>query len=61
MRSEVFFISSHGTYTIFLSGEAENTTFAVGRQERKWYFWPAKQKKVMLKFVVYTDISIHLL
>ena len=29
-----FFIFSRGACTIFLSGEAENTTFAIGRREQ---------------------------
>ena len=32
-------------YTIFLSSETENTTFAIGRRERKWYFRSTRQKK----------------
>ena len=44
MRSEAFFISSRGVYTIFLSSEDENTTFAIGCREQKWHFRPAKQK-----------------
>ena len=48
MRSEAFFIFSHGAYTIFLPGEAENTTFAIGRWEQKWHFRPARQKKKIL-------------
>ena len=44
MRSEAFFICSRGAYTICLSGEAENTTFAIGRREQKWHFRPARQK-----------------
>ena len=35
MRSEAFFIFSHGAYTIFLPDEAKNATFAIGRQEQK--------------------------
>ena len=34
MRSGAFFIFSHGAYTIFLSGEAKNATFAIGRWEQ---------------------------
>ena len=33
MRSEAFFICSHGAYTIFLPSETENTTFAIGHRE----------------------------
>ena len=46
MRSAAFFICSHGQYTSFLSSEAENTTFAIGRRERKWYFRPTRQKEL---------------
>ena len=28
----------------FLPGEAENTSFAIGRREQKWHFRPARQK-----------------
>ena len=35
---------SHGAYTIFLPSGAENTSFEIGRRERKWYFRPARQK-----------------
>ena len=31
----------------FFSNEAENTTFAIGRRERKWYFRPTRQKKTI--------------
>ena len=48
MRSETFFIFSHGAYTIFLPGEAENATFSIGRREQKWHFRPARQKKTFL-------------
>ena len=48
MWSEAFFICSRGAYTIFLPGEAENTTFAIGRREQKWHFRPARQKKIFL-------------
>ena len=48
MRSEAFFIFSHGAYTIFLPGEAENATFAIGRREQKWHFRPARQKCYIL-------------
>ena len=44
MWSEAFFICSRGAYTIVLPGEAENTTFAIGRREQKWHFRPARQK-----------------
>ena len=44
MRSEVFFIFSHGAYTIFLPGEAENTTFSIERRQQKWHFRPARQR-----------------
>ena len=46
MRSEAFFICSHGAYTIFLPGEAENTTFPIGCREQKWHFRPARQKNL---------------
>ena len=35
-----FFIFSRGAYTIFLPGEAENTTFAIGRREKSGTFGP---------------------
>ena len=37
------------TYTVFLHGEAENTTFAIACRERKWYFHPVRQKIQLFK------------
>ena len=48
IRSEAFFIYSRGVNTIFLPGEAENTTFAIGHRKQNWYFRPARQKLVDL-------------
>ena len=31
------------TFNFCYGGAAENTTFAIGRRERKWYFSPARQ------------------
>ena len=56
MRSEAFFIFSRGAYTIFLPGEAENTTFAIGRREQK-YFRPARQKKINADNSWYLQLS----
>ena len=42
LRKIVYY--SRGAYTIFLPGEAENTTFAIGRRKQKWNFRPARKK-----------------
>ena len=36
MRSEAFFICSHGALTIFLPGEAINTRFAIRRRASRY-------------------------
>ena len=49
-------------YTICLPGEAENATFAIERRERKWYFRPARQKKLLVSPYMttrYTRSPIH--
>ena len=56
MRTEAFFIFSRGAYTIFLSGEAENATFAIGRREQKWHIQPARQKNAI--FIVFFSQKI---
>ena len=43
-----FFIFSRGADTIFLPGEAENTTFAFLSWERKWHFRPGYGEKYLI-------------
>ena len=55
MRSEAFFTCSYGAYMIFLPNEAENTTFVIGRRDRKWYFRPPRQKSVFQALIVHVS------
>ena len=41
------FLHFFNTFNFCYGGAAENTTFAIGRREQKWYFSPARQNSTL--------------